>query len=240
MIHPSKCPLARHFRIVVVFLAALCSPALAEGTAAVKGKVIDAEGLAADGARVFVYDTADVRRPANFISAPAGANGLFRIVLSPGRYWLLARLKKTEGYGPLMPGDKHSGEPVEIELSAGQEIERDFTVADLKDARKIKSKDREGPIKISGRIVDEKGSPVIKSYAIAFKKQKSADMPDYFSAWVDSHGRYTLYLPAGTYSLGSAMTFPPQQKDFMKLITVTVNAESSEVHIVRPLLEIKK
>lgn len=230
---------ALYFGIVTVLLTTLCSPAFAEGTA-VKGKIIDAEGRPADGARVFAYDSADVRRPANFISAPAGPGGLYRLVLPPGTYWLLARLKKAEGYGPLSIGDKHSGEPDEIELTAGKEVERDFTVADLKDARKMRSKDREGPVKVSGRIVDEKGTPAANTYAIAYKVPKQTGLPDYFSAWVDSDGRYTLYLPPGAYSLGSASTFPPEQNDPAGLTQVHLGKDRSELDIIKPSAEIKK
>ena len=57
---------------------------------------------------------------------------------------------------------------------------------------KLSSRDRERPVRISGRIIDEKGSPVTKAYAVANKLEKISGMPDYISAWVDPDGRYTL------------------------------------------------
>jgi hypothetical protein len=208
------------------------SAAFAEERTVLKGKVSDAEGQTVEGAMVFVYNSPDVKRPADFISARTAQDGLFRMVLAPGRYWLVARLKKTEGYGPLMPGDKHSGDPAEIELGPGTEAERDFIVADLKDAIKIREKARERPVKISGRIIDENGSPVRRAYVIANRKEKGAGIPDYLSTWVDHEGSYTLYIPRGRYYIGSAVTFPPVQ-DYFAHGEMTFDGDRSAVDIVR-------
>jgi len=217
----------------LVFLLSLQnSLVLAEGTTVLTGKVLDVDNRPVAGAQVFMYDGPDSKRSANFISAPTDQNGLYRMVLSPGRYWAVARLKKTDGYGPLMPGDKHSGEPGEIEVASGQEVVRDFIVADLKDARKARTKDREGLIRISGRIVDEKGAPIVKAYAIALSRATLSGIPDYLSAWVDQEGHYTLYLPRGKYFIGGALSFPPGQNYFMQG-EVLVDADRSDVDIVR-------
>lgn len=184
-----------------------------------------------EGARLFVYDSPAVRRPADFMCGPTGKEGLFRLVLPPGKYWAVARVKKTEGYGPLMPGDKHSGEPAEIDLAAGREVNQDFIVADLREAGKIKTRDREGPVKITGRVIDEKGSPITNGYAIANRTEKISGIPDYVSAWVDVEGRYTLYLPPGKYYLGSAVTFPPDQPLSLKG-PVMLNADRSNLDII--------
>jgi protocatechuate 3,4-dioxygenase beta subunit len=146
--------------------------ASAEEASVLKGRVSDADGRAVEGAKIFVYDSPDVRRPANFISAGTDKGGMFRMTVSPGRYWVVARLKKTEDYGPLLPGDKHSGEPVEGEIASRSEITMDFIVADLKEAIKIKTKSRERHVKISGRIIDEKGFPVVNFYALASRNEK--------------------------------------------------------------------
>jgi len=182
--------------------------AAADGSAVLLGRVLDVDGRGVEGAQVFVYDSTDVRRSATFISAATDREGRYRMVLLPGRYWVVARLKRTEGYGPLMPGDKHSGDPAEIDALAGQEANRDLVVADLRDARAMRTKDREGPIRISGRILDDKGAP-LRAYAVAQKRERTTGIPDYVSAWTDIEGRYTLFLPKGTYFFGSALLFPP-------------------------------
>lgn len=176
-----------------------------------KGKISDMEGRAVEGAMVFVYDSPDVKRAANFISSRTDKEGTYRIVVPAGRYWLVARTKSSEDYGPLMLKDRHSGDPVETDLAPEREAETDFVVADLMEAIKMKRQERERPLKISGRITDEKGSPVSGAYAIANRKQEIARVPDYLSTWVDSEGRYTMYVPRGRYYIGSASSFPPGQ-----------------------------
>lgn len=203
--------------IALLFLLAALSGCAAEhaiaddGKAVIRGKVSDVEGRAVEGAMVFVYDSPDVRRAANFISTRTDKDGIYRMVVPAGRYWLIARTKHTEDYGPLMLKDRHSGDPAETELAPDREAETDFVVADLMEAMKMKREERERPVKITGRITDEKGSPVSGAYAIANRKQEIARVPDYLSASVDSEGRYTMYVPRGRYFIGSALSFPPGQ-----------------------------
>ncbi len=217
-----------------LFLCAVFSVGASAGqeTSLLKGKVADISGKAVEGARVFIYDSLDVRRPAEFISSPADKEGLFRLVLPAGKYWAVARLKKTEGYGPLMPGDKHSGEPVEIELVSGGEVNKDFTVADLRETMRIKTRAKEGLVKISGRIIDGDGSPLKSAYAFANTGEQISGIPDYVSAWVDEEGRYTLFVPRGKYHVGCAFEFPPGQ-DHLAYGEMTVDADRPGVDIVR-------
>lgn len=215
---------------VAVLICFLYAPVMADGTAALKGRVADVEGRAIEGARVFAYDNTDVRRPANFTSVPTDATGTFRMVLAPGTYWLVARLKKGEEYGPLMPGDKHSGEPVMLDLAAGREAAMNFTVADLKDATRMHSKDRERLVKISGRITDGNGAPITKAYAFAHRNGSVDGIPDSVSAWVDAEGRYVLYLLPGKYFIGSAAAFPPGEDYFMRG-EMTVEKDTSGIDI---------
>ncbi len=224
-------PLFRYF-IALFLLLVPVYPAASAGDASVfKGKVSDVDGRAVEGARIFVYGAPEVRRSADFISAPTDKDGLFRMVLPPGKFWSIARLKKGEDYGPLMPGDKHSGEPVEIELASGSEVSMDFTVADLKEAQKKRTREREGAAKISGKIVDENGAPVRGAYAFANRSETVSGIPDYLSAWVDDEGRFALYLPRGKYCLGGAIMFPPGQS-YVLQGEMTFDGDKSGVTIV--------
>ena len=189
--------------------------AFAEGTAVLQGTVSDIKGNGVPGAMVFIYNSPEVRRTADFISAPTDKDGMFRVVVPQGKYWLVARLKKSKKYGPLMPGDRHSGDPEEIELDPGAEVNMDFVVADLKEAITMKREAAVRPFRISGKITDEKGAPVSGAYAIAFKTEEIPGIPDYLSAWVDAEGRYTLYIPEGEYYIGGALTFPPDKNYFV-------------------------
>ncbi len=176
--------------------------------ALLKGHVMDIYGNVVTGAEIFVYRTPDTRRPADFISAGTNAEGMFLISLPARKYWVVARLKKGEKYGPLMPGDRHSGEPVEVDFSEAGELLRNFIVMDIMDAARTMKKIRQDYIKIEGRIKDKNGIPVQGVYAFANNKEGVKEIPDYISGWTDGEGDYTLYLPAGKYFFGYAEEIP--------------------------------
>ncbi len=184
------------------------SAAVAEETSVLKGMVSDVEDRAVEGAMVYVYTSPEVRRAAEFISAPTNKDGVYSLVMPQGQYWVVARLKKAEDFGPLMPGDKHSGDPEELELES-DEAEMNFVVADLKEAIRMKRETMERPFKITGRIIDEDGKPVTDVYVFANRSEDMARIPDYVSSWVSEKGVYTLYVPSGEYHLGGASRFPP-------------------------------
>ena len=202
-----------------------------EERATFEGKVVDTKGVPVEGALVFIYTTPDVRRTANFISNRTAGDGRYRVVLPAGSYWAVARLKHGETYGPLMPGDKHSGDPVEVEFAPGKTVHQDFTVADLQEAIRTRTKDRERAFRVTGRIVDEGGTPVAGAYAIANKTARLIGIPDYLSAWADDGGRFTLYLPRGKYYLGAASIFPPG-RDVPLQGTLTVEGDRQGVEIM--------
>jgi hypothetical protein len=206
-------------------------PATAEEKSIFNGRVMDIEEKPVEGAEIFIYDSPDVKRPADFISARTDKEGRFQMVLPIGKYWAVARLRSGEKYGPLMPGDKHSGEPVEIELAPDKEIKKDFIVADIREAVRTKQKIRKDYIKIKGRILDKNGFPVKMVYAIADKNRVITEIPDYISAWTDNDGNYTLYLPRGKYYIGYATVFPPGQKYTLNK-EVVFETDKSEVDII--------
>jgi hypothetical protein len=195
-----------------------------------KGSVNDVSGGAAVGSNIFIYNSPDVRRPADFI-AHTGKDGRFRIALPSGKFWAVARLKRSYGYGPLLSGDKHSGEPMEITLASGAELEVEFIIKDLSDAASSRRKTREDIIKIEGRIIDIDGRPVNMAYAIANRNEKVAVNPDYLSSWTDAEGHFVLYLPRGKYHLGYAFKFPPGQ-DYVKVKEMFFEADMSGLDIV--------
>ena len=196
-----------------LFIIVLCFASYAAAAferTVLRGHVTDADGNAVMGAEIFVYDSPDRRRPADFISARTGFDGSFSVTVPAGTYWVVARLRSVEKFGPLLPGDKHSGEPVEIAIAAGELYEQDFTVIDIREAARLVQNKREDYIKLRGRIIDGKGEPVRMFYAIAHSEGKVTGVPDYLSGWTDSRGSYTLYLLPGTYYIGYAAQFPPR------------------------------
>ena len=103
---------ALSFLLVALFgLSAEYSMAADHGNSVIMGKVSDVDGKAVEGVMVFLYDSPDVKRSANFISARTDKEGRYRMIVPAGRYWLVARSKNIETYGPLMLKDRHSGDP---------------------------------------------------------------------------------------------------------------------------------
>jgi hypothetical protein len=197
-------------RAVIIFAAALtCNPAIALENTVLKGRVTGVDGKAVKGAELFIYRTSDTRRPADFISGSTDSSGQYIMTVPAGKWWAVARLRKGEKYGPLAVGDKHSGEPLEIELEAGVKLEKDFKIADIREAARLVRKTREDYYKLTGRIIDHKGAPVANVYAIAARGKDMPEVPAYVSAWTDEKGEYTLYLPPGKYFTGYAGEFPP-------------------------------
>jgi hypothetical protein len=195
--------------VIISTLILSFNVALALEKAILKGQVLDVEGKVVKGAEIFIYNTPDTRRPADFISARTIIHGRFSITIPSGKYWAVARLRKGEKYGPLTIGDKHSGEPFEIELDAGEEFVHDFTVVDIREAARLVKKTREGYFKLKGRIIDKRGIPVKNVYAISNREKDLKYIPDYLSAWTGEQGHYTIYLPRGKYYVGYASEFPP-------------------------------
>ncbi len=218
--------------LFIAFAAMLTTPVTAEEAAQLSGMISDVEGSPVQGAMLYVYNSPDVRRTAEFISSLTDKDGQFSIKVPAGKYWLVARVKKGEEYGPLMPGDKHSGDPVEIELVSEGKEELDFVVADLKDAIRMKKEAMDRSFKVTGRIIDKNGEPLTNAYAIANKSREITRIPDFLSAWIDGRGRFTLYLPEGKYYLGGAEEFPPGRSYFISQ-EITADADKSGIDIVK-------
>lgn len=205
------------------------SSALEQGS--LTGSVADTAGAPVRGAVISLYfDLENLRRRPDFVSSATDGDGRFMLAVPPGRYWAVARLKKND-IGPLMPGDKHSGDPVEVEIAAGVATTTDFVVMDLKEAMRLKRKEREDALRISGRIIDSDRNPVPDAYVFAKSPESLSALPDYFSAWTDEQGRYTLYLPAGRYALAPAVTFPPEP-DASPTAEMTFDADRTDIDIV--------
>jgi hypothetical protein len=109
-----------------------------------------------------------------------------------------------------MLGDKHSGEPVEIECGDDTENNATFVVADIRELGQKKRTGNAEVIKVWGRIVDKDHNPVAGAYVFANRAKAGEAVPEYLSVWTDASGRYSLYLPSGVkFFMGGSMVFPP-------------------------------
>lgn len=185
-------------------------PAAGGESGILAGMVLDVSRHPVAGASVFVYNSPNTRRAADYISAATDGTGAFRITLPAGRYWTVARLRLgTEQYGPLLPGDRHSGAPLETDVRSGETVEEEYIVRDLIETSLLDAKLDTSFLRVEGMLLTGEGEPVANGYAFARREQVGGGVPDYVSTWTDAGGGYTLFLPAGAYWLGGARTFPP-------------------------------
>src|SRR6185369_3419698 len=68
------------------------------------GRIVNIDAKPVSGAEVFVYDSAAIRRPADFISARTGSDGRFSLTLPRQKFWVVARVRSGDKFGPLLPG----------------------------------------------------------------------------------------------------------------------------------------
>lgn len=238
------------FKIAVIIIAAFLlfgiRKTFAIETTVFRGQVFDVEGNAVKGAEIFIYNSSDTRRPADFISDRTDNDGHFTMTLPAGKYWVVARLRRGDKYGPLMVGDKHSGEPIDIWFKAGRELEMNFKVADIRDAASLTRKTREDYIRMSGRLVDKNGIPIQMYYVIADRKGRDTslnpllieggdshlnEMSDFISSWSDEAGHYALYLPKGKYIIGYTDKFPPLSYSIYKELIIESGKDNFDIAV---------
>lgn len=218
----------------VLALPLIPGAARAEKKPVINSTVVDVDGKPVAGAYIFFYDSPDTKRAVDLVSPVTDANGFCRKEIPPGSYWVLARLKEDADFdmGPLMIGDKVSGDPLEIEVKPGDVVDLKFTVLDLLDTIKVRTKKRNDLNRISGHVYDTKGKPLGGAFVFANRHQQKVTMAKYFSAWTEDDGAYTIFLPNGAYFLGVKTSFTPNDKyQADQPLTVTGDAEGVDVHL---------
>jgi hypothetical protein len=215
--------------LVVLLLLTLFSTAsgAAPDSFVLTGRILDIDGQPVAGAELFVYDSAIIRRPADFISARTGQDGRFSLTLPRKNVWLVARERSSDKFGPLLPGDRHSGEALLVEPDDRAELQQDFTIVNIREAVRQKQKIRSDFQGLSGRIVDQQGKPVGNAYVFAHSEQVVRGVPEYISAWSDDGGGYSLHLPPGRYYLGASTIFPLPQGGRASLELVVGTGENA-------------
>jgi hypothetical protein len=120
-----------------------------------------------------------------------------------------------------MPGDKHSGEPHEVDMTASG-VDADFVVADIRELGRKKRANATETLLLKGRVIDNRGTPVAQAFVFANRSKEIGELPDYLSAWTGDDGRYELYLPPGAlYFAGASHEFPLKNRDgFYKLLVI--------------------
>ena len=196
-----------------------------------RGYVLDVKGNTVQGAEIYLYDSPDTRRSADFISAKTDDEGRFSISMPQGKYWAVARFGQGEDYGLLIPGNRHSGAPVEVDIEWSGAFEQNFTVMDIIESARLIQKIRQGYFIIKGKIADKNGVPVSNVYVFANRGMDMREIPDYISAWTNEKGKYRLYMPEGRYYVGYAREFPPGLQNKM-LVEINVEQDREGFDII--------
>ncbi len=229
-------------KLIFPFLAWLAmlfpfsGPAAADsgGSAVLHGRILDMAAEPVAGAEVRAFASDDVRRPADFASPLSEVDGLYRVVLPAGRYWLVAVARAgASRYGPLGPRDRHSGAPQVVELDPGEDLEMDFTVMTLKEAAIREVRRNQALVRVSGRILGADGVPVALACALADRRARPSGIPAHVSAWSDADGAYVLYLPKGRMHLGPSLGFPPESGYSLPL-EIELDRDVTGVDLVLP------
>jgi len=217
---------------VIALLVGGLSPSLASNSAMVKSRVVDVNGKPVQGAFIFFYDSPETKRAVDLVSPKTDKDGYCQKEVPVGQYWALARLKEDANFdmGPLMIEDKVSGEAKEIEVLPGKPLTLEFTVLNLMDNILLRTKKRNDLSKVSGRIIDAKGTAVKNAYVVVNRHNQAVTFPDYFSPWTDAQGRFSLFLPKGAYFVGAETTLGPNQK-FRGEQALTVEGDSEGVEV---------
>jgi len=199
-----------------------------------RGRVVDIMEQPVAGAEVYLFDSKQVKRPADFISQKTKSDGAYKLTIPPGVYWAVAILRQSgASFGPLQLGDKHSGDPLVLDLKKKKMEEMDFTVMDLRDAVRHSRKRGEELFEIRGRILDAHEKPVSMAYVLADSRREPAGIPQYLSAWTEIGGKYTMYLPAGKYYFGVSTVMPPTLKEELSH-SIEVKGDMQAVDLVLP------
>ncbi len=222
-------------RIVHILFAALITlglsfPGHAVETFVLKGKVVSNDEKGVEGAQIYLYNSPNIWRKADYVTSKSGKDGRFSIVLPRSRYWAVARLDTDCKGQNSIKGEKHSGAPTMLEPTTGKETETEFVIADFSEAGRKKQKIREEFTKLHGRVTDQGGVPVPHSYVFAYQGKEPTGLPEFISAWTDDTGEYVLYVPSGRYFLGAATRFPPE-KTLSNFKEVSVEAGKLDIAI---------
>ena len=220
------------FLVSIIFFFGQLSYLHAGQPGFLEGRILDISEESVRNAEVYVFDSPDVKRPADFISNRTAEDGRYRVQLPSGNYWAVAIFRQSGArFGPLGLSDKHSGDAVALEIAAGGTRSIDFKVMNLREAARQHQKRSDELIKVTGRVVDKSGAPVQMAYAMAHKMQQFGKFPDYISVWTDEQGGYTLYLPPGRYFLGALVGFPPKH-DYNLYLDQQFTGDTEKVDLI--------
>lgn len=132
------------------------------GDEMISGRILhNGEPVSEAVASLYLETDRGFRGPPYLSAPPAFAGGYFEMTVEPGRYFLVARLRKVSAMrGPMEPGDMYGVHPVmPIKVAGGTAITADIEVVELPDADKMARLMSRFAV-IEGIALDLDGNPV--------------------------------------------------------------------------------
>lgn len=176
--------------------------------------VVTFDGQPLDGVVVFVYlDPNDAFRGLGYyMTPPTGVDGSFKMKMSEGTYYLIARKRMNhELAGPLREGDYFGyldTNPLVVRKGAVMQVE----IPLVKKIEKS-SPGGHGRTVVSGLIKDKDGKALPGMYACLYKNSEMINRPIFVSKPTGPDGRFEIELPVGgSYYLGARSVIGSQME----------------------------
>jgi hypothetical protein len=156
-------------------------------------------------AYVHVYrDGSTNFRGMGMAAIPTGAEGLFRVKLPPGNYYLLARKRLGGGmYGPPGKNDYigyYFGNPVEVRSGEFRQVALETTTrVDL--IEEIWFTEEEGAGWFRGNVADADGNPVEGLYVLFYDDKDMTGAPVFVAGPTGAGGKFKVRAAEGKYYL---------------------------------------
>lgn len=244
------------FVIVSLMMFTAClhqaaAPSMQAGAASyLEGRITLTEsGQPVEGAFVYAYRDTNTHffGPPNFLSSPSSKQGLYTLELDPGKYYIFARKRKTGSFqGPLYKDDLFSNVDQGVATVQPGKKTVNFSIQKLTGQQFYRPEKFAAKTEtiISGRILDQKGNPVMGAFAFAYRNGFMKRVPPHYgSVASDMEGRYSLYLDeGGKFIVGARVRAkePPEQGELLgfyqdskdKLISVSSGVKKGNVDII--------
>jgi hypothetical protein len=170
--------------------------------------IVTEAGQPVAGAIVMVYPdlSSQLKGLGLGMSPPTGEDGRFELALSEGRYYLVVRARQNGMMaGPLRVGDLfgyHPNNPIFV--NQGEVTRVNVPVIEVPEKVDRYESSLFGNTSISGRILDQSGTPVAGVRALLYDDPSMLNRPLYVSQPTTANGQFILSFPSGgTYFLAA-------------------------------------
>jgi hypothetical protein len=150
---------------------------------------------------------------------PTDADGMFRIKLAPGRYYLIARKRKAGGmFGPPGKDDYigyYYGNPLEVREKEIRNVTMEMT-ARIGLLEELWFKEGKGAGWFNGRVTDPGGRPVSGLHVLFYSGPEMSGTPAFMAGPTDVEGGFQVRAAPGRYRLlaRSSIGGPPTEGEW--------------------------